>query len=51
MKSILLILCGAVLLTVLPACENERRTTTTTTTEETTVAAPATTETRTVRTY
>jgi len=51
MKSILLILCGAVILTVLPACENERRTTTTTTTEETTVAAPVTTETHTVRTY
>ncbi|MEI9894410.1 MAG: hypothetical protein WDN28_11145 [Chthoniobacter sp.] len=51
MKPILLILCGAVLLSVLPACENEKRTTTTTTTEETTVAAPATTETHTVRTY
>jgi hypothetical protein len=50
-KSILLILCGAMVLTFLPACETERRTVTTTTTEETTVPTTAMTQTRTMRTY
>lgn len=50
MKTILTILCAAVVLSLLPACETEHRvtTTTSTTTQETTVPV---TETRTVRTY
>ena len=51
-KLILMILCGAMVLGLLPACETERRTvTTTTTTEETTVPTTAMTQTHTVRAY